>query len=135
MEATLRLCECGCGQATTIPLKGNSNGRIKGQPMRFVTGHNSRAQVAAPTNRNQYGYLSIKRKLIHVLVVEQALGHPLSKGTRVHHIDEDRKNNTNGNLVACQDQDLSHAAPRSAPSATGLWKPLCAAMRLLPWMG
>jgi hypothetical protein len=34
------LCECGCGQPTTIPDKTNRKlGRVKGQPMRFIRGH------------------------------------------------------------------------------------------------
>lgn len=37
------LCECGCGRKTAIPtVTDRSQGRIKGRPMRFVTGHNAR---------------------------------------------------------------------------------------------
>jgi hypothetical protein len=42
--------------------------------------------------------------LKHVLVAEKALGHFLPKEAQVHHFDEDRANNSNGNLVICQDQ-------------------------------
>lgn len=36
-------CHCGCGQLTTIPTKTNrKNGRIKGQPMRFIHNHSQR---------------------------------------------------------------------------------------------
>lgn len=37
-------------------------------------------------------------------IVEKALGHPLPKGSEVHHFDEDRSNNTRGNLIVCQDK-------------------------------
>ena len=43
-------------------------------------------------------------KLEHVLVAEQALGHALPPGAVVHHIDEDRANNRNNNLVICQNR-------------------------------
>jgi hypothetical protein len=40
-----RHCECGCGQATKIAKKTNRHyGRVKGQPMRFLSGHNWRGQ-------------------------------------------------------------------------------------------
>lgn len=39
----------------------------------------------------------------HVLVVERALGKLLRPTASVHHVNEDRTDNRNGNLVACQD--------------------------------
>ena len=41
-------------------------------------------------------------KLRHVLVAEKALGKPLPRGAQVHHIDENRGNDANDNLVICQ---------------------------------
>lgn len=48
MEPTAVLCECGCGQRTAIaPRNHRARGWIKGQPVRFVPGHNStRAPLA-----------------------------------------------------------------------------------------
>ena len=40
----------------------------------------------------------------HVLVASRALGKPLSAGTIVHHIDDDRQRNVSNNLVICQDR-------------------------------
>ena len=37
----------------------------------------------------------------HVLVAEKVLGRPLPKGAEIHHIDEDKANNANNNLVIC----------------------------------
>jgi hypothetical protein len=42
----MKLCECGCGQPTPIAKQNHTrNGYVKGQPMRFVTGHNSRPKA------------------------------------------------------------------------------------------
>lgn len=39
------LCECGCGQPTRIaPSSWASRGWIKGEPVRFVSGHNAKAR-------------------------------------------------------------------------------------------
>lgn len=36
-------CHCGCGQRTTIASKtSRKRGRIKGQPVRYISGHNAR---------------------------------------------------------------------------------------------
>lgn len=37
----------------------------------------------------------------HVVVVSKAMGKWLRRTARVHHVDEDRQNNDNANLVAC----------------------------------
>jgi endogenous inhibitor of DNA gyrase (YacG/DUF329 family) len=38
----LKLCECGCGQETKVASKtATSRGWIKGQPLRFINGHNT----------------------------------------------------------------------------------------------
>lgn len=42
-DAPVKLCECGCGQPTPLAtITNKSNGRIMGQPTRFVHGHNRR---------------------------------------------------------------------------------------------
>jgi len=41
--------------------------------------------------------------LEHVLIAERALGHPLPPKAEVHHVDEDRTNNSPTNLVICED--------------------------------
>lgn len=40
----------------------------------------------------------------HILVAEKALGRYLPKGAEVHHVDENKRNYANSNLVICQDQ-------------------------------
>lgn len=54
------------------------------------------------------GYVCIqhsgKKKMLHVLVAEKALGKSLPKGAVVHHVDRNRQNNTSTNLVVCPNQ-------------------------------
>ena len=51
-------CQCGCGQKTTIAKKtSRRQGHVKGEPVRFLTGHTQevkkqreqRAQMLGPT--------------------------------------------------------------------------------------
>lgn len=43
-ESSVKLCECGCGQPTNIaPHTNKKLGWLKGQPLRFVHGHNRRS--------------------------------------------------------------------------------------------
>jgi hypothetical protein len=49
-------CECGCGQKTQLAAKTDSRyGRVKGQPMRFLNGHNSAVTRARPGGRPRCG--------------------------------------------------------------------------------
>jgi hypothetical protein len=50
------------------------------------------------------GYCYIRKYAEHKIVVEKVLGFKLVHPHVVHHIDENRSNNKNGNLVVCQDR-------------------------------
>jgi hypothetical protein len=40
------LCECGCGQVTKLATRSDRRtGQVKGQPVRFITGHFARVQI------------------------------------------------------------------------------------------
>ena len=38
----------------------------------------------------------------HILIAEKVLGKPLPPGAEIHHIDGNRSNNKNSNLVICE---------------------------------
>lgn len=45
METEIHLCECGCGHPTNVAQADNiAWGHIKGQPVRFIWGHNQRVK-------------------------------------------------------------------------------------------
>lgn len=58
---------------------------------------------AAEGRRNAYDTVTGTKKRVHVAVAERALGKPLPVGAEVHHVDGDKWNNANENLVICQD--------------------------------
>ena len=62
-----------------------------------------------------------KTVYMHKLIAEKALGKPLPRGSVVHHIDSDKRNNANNNLVICQDTAYHHLLHRRqrALDATG----------------
>lgn len=96
------LCQCGCGEPAPIAKKNEfKRGRVKGQPMRFRSGHAMRVRGCKSYRARNVKGRSIVR--VHVLVAEAALGRRLPKGAEVHHVDENRHNNANANLVICQD--------------------------------
>ena len=119
-------CACGCGGKTTVANRNNRRAnQVKGEPVRFIKGHNTK-QLAWSNHRNwsggrnvdQSGYMvvtvpkdhalvSMARRTggtsygiaEHRLVVAEALGRPLTSAEFVHHIDGNKQRNVLENLV------------------------------------
>jgi len=107
----MSLCGCGCGGQATISKYTDRRGQIKGMPLRFILGHNSRLSCHPNWKGGRKirtdGYVGIRigdtYKPEHVMVAESVFGRSLPPGVLVHHVDENRSNNEPNNLVICQD--------------------------------
>lgn len=103
----LKYCECGCG--TVI----NNFSKHRGEPARFVHGHNTRVNPVRglkplghkikSANRiiikTDYGY-----ELEHRFIMSKILGRPLTRNEVVHHKDRNPMNNNPDNLKILQSQ-------------------------------
>lgn len=82
--------------------------------------------------KNSYGYIRIMCKghpradrdgyvFEHILIAEKALGKYLPEGIEIHHLDEVKSNNSNSNLIVCQDRSYHRILHSRAKSmkATG----------------
>lgn len=106
-------CQCGCGGRTKISQKTSKrDGQVRGEPLRFIFGHQSRAELHhawnGGTQKHSAGYV-VRRKdngeriLEHRSVAEKALGKPLPPSAVVHHFGAHIAENGK-NLVVCEDQ-------------------------------
>lgn len=84
----MKPCECGCGEMVK---------------RRFKWGHHLRGRPSTRPYKNvSYDGRPVAE---HVMVAEKAIGRRLPRGAHVHHVDGDRRNNINRNLVICQDAE------------------------------
>lgn len=118
------LCECGCGEETSISYKTRTClGHIKGQPVRFILGHHLKKHMngghgkcwKGGRTKHVDGYIQVWQPehnnsdskgyvLEHVLIASDALDHPIPSGVIVHHHNGDPSDNRNENLIVCEDQ-------------------------------
>jgi hypothetical protein len=116
-----KLCECGCGKVTsTAKQKISELGLLKGEYRRFIQGHNSMRGDKAYAWRggrigNGTGYMNLYLPdhpravdgyvLEHRVIAEKVLGKQLSLTAVIHHINEKRSDNSNNNLMICEDEN------------------------------
>jgi hypothetical protein len=111
----MKLCECGCGQPAPIAQQTTTRlGYVKGQPKRFVNGHNNGAKATPLEQRLKHveveagyqtpcwrgtwtphpaGYCRVKDRgklrMAHVVTYERAYG-PVPAGHEVDHLCQNR---------------------------------------------
>ncbi len=85
----MKPCECGCGGSAI---------------RRFVHGHNSKTRSVKPDGYRAVYPKGRGRVMAHVLIAEAALGKRLPSGAVVHHVNGNTHDNSNANLVICQDR-------------------------------
>jgi hypothetical protein len=127
------MCQCGCGQITPLATDNHpERGYYKGQHQRYIAGHHVKkgaesshwkgGRIITPSGyvylflpdhprANAKGYI-----YEHRVVVERRLGRLLEPGERVHHLNHDRGDNRDENLVLFP----SHSAHLRAEHPHGL---------------
>lgn len=99
----MKVCSVnGCGRAS------QSKGWCSAHYSRWKkTGDTRESEPIEPRGKGWVdgGYFRIsvngKKARVHVLIAEKALGRKLPPGAQVHHVDENKSNNVNSNLVIC----------------------------------
>ena len=75
----MKLCECGCGAPAPIAKANHrQKGHVKGQPTRFVNGHNNRGRPkSSETRERMSAYASNRPKAHHEKLTAAAQHRPL----------------------------------------------------------
>ena len=103
-------CHCGCGQKTKMAIRTSRTiGHIEGEPIKYIRGHchkkpnpnSKRRRTVYKPNHPKAICNSVRR---YIVVAEKALGKNLPKNTVVHHVSGDPTNDSNNNLVICENQ-------------------------------
>ena len=107
------LCQCGCGSpAPLATVTSRAKGTIKGYPMRYISGHNSKGMKRGEGRYvNAHGYVLLYKPdhprahtmkgyvMEHRYLMEQQIGRYLRADEHVHHLNHDRSDNRLENLL------------------------------------
>lgn len=120
MDETGHKCECGCGGETRkSPCAYHARGIAKGDYNRFLQGHGRRGLTRHLASRwtggkiLSHGYARILKPehpradskgyvYEHILIVEAVTGKLLLERHEVHHVNGNKADNRNGDLVVCE---------------------------------
>ncbi len=116
------LCQCGCGEEAPVAKRNcTCKGWIRGQPVRYIKGHQARGRNGSDNGNwrggktSSHGYVFILKLnhskanrhgyvREHILIAEKVLGKLLPDAAIVHHVNEDVSDNRKENLVICEDR-------------------------------
>lgn len=126
-NTTNGLCECGCGQPAPIAKRNTREGNhVKGQPIRFISGHNVYTEEFKATCKSGPEHSKWKGGRIvtsqgniklwmpnhpravhnyvyeHIYLAEQSMGFYLPSNAVIRHVDGNNANNELSNLVVCE---------------------------------
>lgn len=109
----MSFCGCGCGATTKLARQSTTAlGHVRGQPVRFVVGHNMKGRQTLTDYARQHVGGDRSRR-VHRVRVEQVLGRVLPRSVVIHHADGTR--GLTSTLVVCPNQayhKLLHARMR-----------------------
>lgn len=112
------LCQCGCGVTTRIAGQTDPRyGSVKGQPRRFIKGHDKRSLSGHRITTQGYvavylpGHPRATKGFVlqHVVMVERVLGRPLPGSAIVHHVNDNKQDNRSDNFAVLE----NHAEHRN----------------------
>jgi hypothetical protein len=105
-------CQCGCGEKTKLIQKTqNDKGDIKGEPRKFISGHQNSWKGGRYITEKGYVMVlchghpranNTGHVFEHILIAEKALGGPLPPRAVIHHYGEKTENTK---IVICPDQE------------------------------
>ena len=92
--------KCLADDCYTPPIKNGLCNKHNLRMKRYGRLHKIRRDQGSGTKTSK-GYITIACKYQHRIIAENVLGKKLPKGSQVHHVDGDKTNNANSNLVIC----------------------------------
>lgn len=122
------LCQCGCGKEAGLNKETKADNKYVRGHILYVLNRIGRKGVENPawkggrfvSNRNYvYCYSPNNPRAIfgcyvaeHLLIAERVLGKPLSSSNVMHHINGNKEDNRNSNLVICEDRGYHNTLHR-----------------------
>jgi hypothetical protein len=113
-----------CDACGSAPVHNAKRGYCRNCYARFLRSGSPARVIAAPgagTVMN-HGYVRVgvggRKDLAHRVIVERALGKPLPSTAVVHHVDGNKANNANANLVVCPSESYHRLLHRRQEALT-----------------
>lgn len=131
------MCMCGCGKETNIVKRTiTGEGYRKGDARKYVSGHNWRGITRNANPKiliDSQGYQLVydvenntgktrKYSKLHRFIAMKVLGRPLKKTECVHHINGNKSDNSNNNILICT-MDFHHTLHRRQRSYSACGDP------------